>query len=132
MAMAAAVWRSSNGRSRGPDVQTTSNTAQPSPLASNRARGGPENSFSDSTAIFAKIPGPLWPYNNSVTDASGARKGDLKNDGWTQKRRDVVDPIDRKMGGNRAQVGGVGRRVPGREIRIPAGGGRADIRRYAP
>src|SRR5260370_19874716 len=110
MAMAVAVWRSSNGRSRGPDVQTTSNTAEQSPLASNRDRGGLENSFSDSTASFAKIPGPLWPYNSSVADASGAPKRRFENDGWTQTRRHVVDPIDRKMGGNRAQVGGACRR----------------------
>src|SRR5262249_2065783 len=57
-------WFSSKGRSRGPQVQTTSSTVQPSPCASSREASAPRapsltrraRACSNSAAIFAKNP----------------------------------------------------------------------------
>jgi len=67
MAMLVDECRSSKGRSRGPEVQTMSAALHPSPWSKSFAWGVFD--ASNSTAIFAKIPGRLKPYNISIAVA---------------------------------------------------------------
>src|SRR5260370_38721275 len=77
---------SSKERSCGPDVHITSATPQPSPWASTRCVKSPRVPFaarcakacSNSTAIFAKNPSPVLPYNTSSIPEESDRFGGVK------------------------------------------------------